>query len=181
MPLVPHQILENRYQVLSLLAEGGYGAVYMGIDLFPAHRQRVAIKEYLDMPPEVQRQICQEAQILAKLGHPNLPHVTDYFSSPGTAYYYVVMDFVEGENLQAMLDRTGQALPVSKVLSWIDQVCSALEYLHAQQPPIIHRDIKPANIIITPRGRAMLVDFGIPSIYNSRLRTTLGARTVTPP
>jgi basic membrane protein A len=71
-------------------------------------------------------------------------------------------------------------LPESQVISWISQVCDALTYLHKQNPPIIHRDIKPANIKITPQGVAMLVDFGIAKIFDSNLRTTAGARAVTP-
>jgi serine/threonine protein kinase len=90
------------------------------------------------------------------------------------------MDYVEGEDLQSMLERTGGPLPTQQVLSWIGQVCDALSYLHSQNPPIIHRDIKPANIRITPGGQAMLVDFGIAKIFDPHLKTTTGARAVTP-
>jgi serine/threonine protein kinase len=66
------------------------------------------------------------------------------------------------------------------VVSWIKQVCDALEYLHSQSPPIIHRDIKPQNVIVTAAGRAMLVDFGIAKIYDPSQATTVGARGYTP-
>jgi serine/threonine protein kinase len=89
------------------------------------------------------------------------------------------MDFVEGEDLQDKLDRQGP-LPEAQVLPWISQVCQALSYLHHQTPPVVHRDLKPANIRITPDGKAMLVDFGIAKIYDPSLKTTIGARAVTP-
>jgi serine/threonine protein kinase len=89
------------------------------------------------------------------------------------------MDFVEGEDLQQMLDRRGP-LPETEVLPWIAQICDALAYLHGQPQPIIHRDIKPANIKIAPDGQPMLVDFGIAKLYDPALRTMLGARAVTP-
>jgi basic membrane protein A len=89
------------------------------------------------------------------------------------------MDYVEGEDLDHMLNRLG-ALPEPQVLSWITQICDALAYLHNQPSPIIHRDIKPANIKIRPDGRAILVDFGIAKVYDPHLVTTIGAKAVTP-
>ena len=65
------------------------------------------------------------------------------------------------------------------MLTWVEQICDALIYLHLQNPPVIHRDIKPANIRITPDGKAMLVDFGIAKVYDPHLRTIVGARTRT--
>ena len=90
------------------------------------------------------------------------------------------MDFVEGQDLQEKLDQLNGPLPESQVLTWIDQILEALDYLHHQNPPVIHRDIKPGNIRITPQGIAMLVDFGIAKVYDPAYRTTLGARAVTP-
>jgi serine/threonine protein kinase len=90
------------------------------------------------------------------------------------------MDYVEGQDLQEILDRQGSPLSEPQALAWIEQVCDALEYLHSQNPPIIHRDIKPANIKITPEGRAMLVDFGIAKTFDPVLKTKKGAQAVTP-
>ena len=178
MTLTAGQVLQSRYRVISLLAQGGFGAVYQGWD--DNLGKLIAIKENLDTSPEAQRQFQHEASILSNLSHPNLPRVTDHFFIGGWGQY-LMMDFVEGEDLQTMLDRMQRPLPEVQVLAWIDQVCDALEYLHAQHPPVIHRDIKPANIRITPQGRAVLVDFGISKIYDPTLKTTLGARAVTPP
>jgi len=176
MPLIPGQILHNRYRIEKLLGQGGMGAVYCAKDVnldIP-----VAIKENLDASMEAQKQFEREARILARLSHPHLPRVTDHFFIADQGQY-LVMDFVEGEDLGAMLQRLG-ALPEPQVLTWIMQICDALAYLHSQPAPIIHRDIKPNNIKIRTDGRAMLVDFGIAKVYDPQLATTIGAKAVTP-
>ncbi len=175
MPLTPGQILNNRYRIVKLLGQGGFGAVYRAWDLNLDSPR--AIKENLDTSLQAQRQFKREAQILDKLVHPNLPRVIDHFIIPNQGQY-LVMDFVEGQDLGEML-RNGP-LPEARVLPWIIQVCDALSYLHDQNPPVIHRDVKPGNIKITPQGKAMLVDFGISKVYDPNLSTTVGARAVTP-
>jgi serine/threonine protein kinase len=177
MPLIPGQIINSRYRIVKQLAQGGFGAVYRAWDTALNHA--CALKENLAKDVNAQKQFEREATILAPLRHPNLPAVTDYFDVPGQGQY-LVMDFVEGEDLQDKLDRAGQSLPEAQVVGWIAQVCDALTYLHSQNPPIIHRDIKPANIKITPQGQAVLVDFGIAKLYVPSQKTTLGARAVTP-
>lgn len=177
MSLQSGQILNNRYRIVSLLGQGGFGAVYRAWDL---NLQRpCAFKENLDTSPESQRQFFREATLLSNLTHPNLPRVTDHFSLPGQGQY-LVMDYVEGEDLETKLAQAGGKLPESVVLPWIEQVGDALRYLHSQSPPVIHRDIKPANIRITKEGRAMLVDFGIAKTNDPSVKTTMGARAVTP-
>ncbi len=170
--------LNNRYRIVSLLGQGGFGAVYYAIDQNMS--KPVAIKENLDTSPDAQRQFWQEAQILSNLRHSNLPIVTDHFVIPSMGQY-LVMDYIEGEDLQEKLDKAGHALPESQVLPWINQVCEALIYLHTQLPPVIHRDIKPANIRITPTGKAVLVDFGISKQFDPTMKTTIGARAYSPP
>lgn len=116
--------------------------------------------------------------MLAGLRHPSLPRVIDYFILPAQGQY-LVMDFVDGRDLQEIVDRTGKPLFQRQALDWIDQISDALAYLHGRTPPIIHRDIKPANIRVTPGGRAMLVDFGVAKRYDPDSRTSVGARAVT--
>ena len=177
MPLEIGQIIHNRrYRVDSLLGKGGMGAVYKAWDT--SLGMAVAIKENMDASPQAQKQFSREAGMLARLSHPNLPRVTDYFFIENQGQY-LVMDYVEGEDLASMIARLGR-LPETQVLTWISQVCEALGYLHSQPQPIIHRDIKPANIRINPQGKAMLVDFGIAKIYDPHLATTIGAKAVTP-
>jgi len=170
------RIYHDRYRIDGLLGQGGMGAVYKGWDFnleIP-----VAIKENLELSPEAQKQFNREASMLARLAHPNLPRVTDYFTLLDQGQY-LVMDYIEGEDLKSMLDRLGH-LPEDQVLTWIGQITDALEFLHNQDPPIIHRDIKPGNIRIRPNGRASLVDFGIAKFYDPKKATTMGAKAVTP-
>lgn len=176
MALAVGQVVENRYRIAKLLGQGGFGAVYRAWDI--RLNRPCALKENLDPSAEAERQFTKEATILANLKHPNLPRVIDHFVVAGEGQY-LVMDFVEGEDLQEMLDRRGPRAE-AEALPWIAQICDALAYLHSQAPPIIHRDVKPANVKITPDGQPMLVDFGIAKVYDPVLRTTTGARAVTP-
>lgn len=176
MPLQPGQMLNNRYRIVRLLGQGGFGAVYRAWDT--NLNKPCALKENLETSPEAQRQFGREATVLANLSHPNLPRVTDHFTISDQGQY-LVMDFVEGEDLASLVQRQG-AVSSEQSLRWISQVADALSYLHSRKPPVLHRDIKPANIRITPEGRAMLVDFGLVKVYDPHMRTTVGARAVTP-
>jgi basic membrane protein A len=177
MALNDGQVLNHRYQIVRLLGQGGFGAVYQAWDL--NLKVPCAVKENFETNPSAMRQFEREASMLAALRHPNLPRVTDHFIIQGQGQY-LVMDYIEGEDLQTILEHDGKALPESRVVSWLVEICDALSYLHTQPVPVIHRDIKPANIKITPGGRAMLVDFGIAKAFNPESRTTLGARAFTP-
>src|SRR5512136_242753 len=107
MPLATGQVLNNRYRIVRLLGQGGFGAVYRAWD---ANLSRpCALKENLDTSAEAQRQFAREATVLANLSHPNMPRVTDHFSLPDQGQY-LVMDFVEGEDLATQLDERG-AIP----------------------------------------------------------------------
>lgn len=144
------------------------GTVYLADDNRLDGRQ-CAIKEILlqagfsdDVTQKVRKQFHQEASTLARLDHPGLPKVSDYFSVDDRDY--LVMDYVPGRDL---LELTNEArrkvcyLQQETVLDWINQLCDTLTYLHSRQPPVLHRDIKPANIKLTPDGRLKLVDFGL--------------------
>ena len=160
------------------------GAVYRAEDLRLEGRL-CAIKEIqLGAEPvfaaQSREQFQREASVLARLDHPNLPKVSDYFLEGERDY--LVMDFVAGRNLREIMDearRQGQFLEEKQVLTWAEQLCDALEYLHVQNPPILHRDIKPANIRLTPGGTLKLVDFGLVKLLmpdDSRTITVLQGR-----
>ncbi len=164
----PGTLLGNRYKVLGLIAQGGMGAVYKCSDTRLAGRLCAVKETWIDpklSPAQVKQmheQFKREATTLATLDHPNLPKVSDYFSSG--ARHYLVMDYVAGQDLLTLLKNrpAGQpGLPVAQVLDWADQLCAALHYLHTQNPPILHRDIKPANIKLADSGIIKLVDFGL--------------------
>ncbi len=176
MSLNTGTIIHQRYRIVNLLGQGGFGAVYKVWDLNLS--RPCALKENLDTSPEAQKQFIREAVILANLIHPNLSRVTDYFTITDQGQY-LVMDYIEGEDLQQILEKQG-ALPEAQVVHWISQICDALSYLHRQNPPVIHRDIKPANIKIDHEGNAVLVDFGVAKTWDPNQRTTQGARAVTP-
>jgi len=169
-------LLQERYRIVKELGRGGFGAVYRAWDT--RLNKAVAVKENLETSPEAQRQFAREALILANLSHPNLPRVTDHFSLVDQGQY-LVMDFVEGQDLETRV-REKDIVPVEQALAWILQVAEALEYLHGQNPPVFHRDIKPANVRITPQGKAMLVDFGLVKASSPNMKTTMGARAISP-
>jgi serine/threonine protein kinase len=169
----------NSYRIQRLLGQGGFGAVYLAEDLIM--NQSCAIKESFDSSPGAQAQFEVEARILANLSHPHLPRVTDNFIEPATGLQYLVMEYVKGQDLGELLDRTGP-LPEDKVLAWMDQVLDAVAYLHSYKPrPVIHRDIKPDNIRLLPDGQTVkLVDFGIAKIGGVSDPTRKAARGVGP-
>ncbi len=114
------------------------------------------------MEEQTHDQFYREASTLARLDHPNLPKVSDYFAQDGREY--LVMDFVPGQDLRQLVEearRRDTFLDEEVVLGWAAQLCDALAYLHTQDPPVLHRDIKPSNIKLTPRGVVKLVDFGL--------------------
>jgi serine/threonine-protein kinase len=176
MSLQPGSTIEGRYRVERLLGQGGMGAVYQAWDLRLA--QWVAIKENALTAAEAQTQFEQEARVLARLRHPNLPRVIDHFIT-SAGVQYLVMDFVDGPNLAELVRAQGRQAPAD-VNAWLGQVCDALTYLHSQNPPVIHRDIKPQNIKLTADGRAILVDFGLSKVGAGRDRTATGALGITP-
>lgn len=138
----------------------------------------VAVKENLFTSEEYARQFRREAVILANLRHPNLPRVTDHFVIDGQGQY-LVMDYIEGEDLRERIDRQG-LLSDKDVVILGTAICDALAYLHSRHPQIVHRDIKPGNVKITPTGKILLVDFGLAKLTQGSQATTTGARAMTP-
>jgi serine/threonine-protein kinase len=166
--LEPGQILRDRYTVREVIGHGGMGSIYLAEDNRLPGRL-CALKQVAhdtDLPEghreQVRQQFYQEASVLARLDHPNLPKVSDYFSTPQCDY--LVMDFVPGDDLKRLMDharRQGRFLKQERVLGWASQLADALEYLHGQEKSVIHRDIKPSNLKLTPSGLLKLVDFGL--------------------
>lgn len=175
MELSPDTLLQKRYRIIRLLGKGGMGAVYLAMDISLEHE--VAVKSNHNSLPESSDQFMREARLLAKLRHPSLPRVIDYFIS--SDIQYLVMDYIIGDDLASML-KAQPIQPLERVLSWALQLGDGLVYLHSQNPPIIHRDIKPANIKVTPTNEAILVDFGISKTTDNSQATAAGAVGFTP-
>jgi serine/threonine-protein kinase len=167
-PLAPGTTLRDRYVIDHAIGRGGMGSIYQAEDGRLSGRV-CAVKEVeydSDLPArlrdESREQFYREASVLARLDHPNLPKVSDYFTEGSRDY--LVMDFVPGEDLKSLMDeaRRGQRfLELPVVVDWALQLLDALDYMHHQDPPVIHRDIKPGNIKRTPTGLVKLVDFGL--------------------
>jgi serine/threonine-protein kinase len=166
--LKPGEVLYNRYRLLERIGQGGMGNIYLADDLRLEGR-KCAVKEVehdrtvpANLLEEARQQFRQEATVLARLDHPNLPKVSDFFAVG--ARDYLVMDFIPGKDLRAMMLEAKQKnsfLGEADVLNWAYQLADALSYLHQQDPPLVHRDVKPSNLKITPSNVLKLVDFGL--------------------
>jgi serine/threonine-protein kinase len=173
-PLKSGEVLRNRYKITRIIGQGGMGSIYLADDLRLEGRL-CALKEVehdrsvpVEMLKQAREQFLREATVLARLDHPNLPKVSDFFSIGGRDY--LVMDFVPGKDLRTLMveaQQRGTFLTEREVLGWANQLADALIYLHNQNPPILHRDIKPSNLKLTPNGILKLVDFGLVKILAS--------------
>ena len=176
MTLERGALLHKRYRIVEILGQGGMGSVYRAVD--ENLGVDVAVKENLFTTDEYARQFRLEAVILANLRHPNLPRVTDHFVI-GDQGQYLVMDYIEGEDLRQRMERMGNITEDEAILLGA-AMCDALTYLHSRKPPILHRDLKPGNVKITPDGHIFLVDFGLAKVLHGSQATTTGARAMTP-
>jgi serine/threonine protein kinase len=152
-------VLHGRYRIERVLGSGGFGHVYLAIDL--ATNQQCAVKEYLVTGTSGQEQLQHEASVLSHLHHPNLPAFKDAFTERDR--YYIVLNYIEGNDLTDLIRMARQhneVVPIRQIIAWLLAVCDAVMFLHRQEPIVIHRDIKPDNIRITPLGTAILVDMG---------------------
>ena len=176
--LEPGEVLRGRYKILNTIGQGGMGSILLAEDTRLVGRL-CAVKEVQHDPglPERTRQqardqFYREASVLARLDHPNLPKVSDFFAEEGRDY--LVMDYVPGRDLKELIDearQNGRFIAEADALAWAAQVLDALRYLHEQPQPIVHRDIKPSNLKLTPSGLIKLVDFGLVKVLAPDERT----------
>jgi len=153
----------REYRIIRLLGEGGMGEVYLAEHTYTG--QKVAIKAVNPMlmrDQNVRRRFLEEGRVMAGLDHPNIVSLYAFFEEGGR--FFLVMQYVEGETLEALLEReqkAGRKLAVDKVLTLARGILEGMAYAHGHAAPVVHRDIKPANILLDKTGRPVITDFGI--------------------
>ncbi|WP_309897201.1 serine/threonine-protein kinase [Archangium sp.] len=165
-------VLQDTYEITSLLGKGGMGAVFLARHRRLPGRQ-VAVKVLQNgagLNPELFARFRREAEIASQLGHPNIVEVFDFDTLPdGTPF--LLMEYLRGESLEARLDRG--PLPLAEAFAILRQIGSALQAAH--RAGVVHRDLKPANVFLLPSDtgeRVKLLDFGISKILDSQTMQT---------
>ncbi len=179
--------LMDRYQIQEIIGSGGMGTVYRARDTHFQAIRLVAIKEMISniADPLVRKNINgiyeRESNILATLRHQSIPRIYDYHTHNDRAY--LVMEYVNGRDLDDILAETTTFFPEEQILNWAVELCDVLQYLHEHKPePIIFRDMKPSNIMINQQNHIVLVDFGIAKVFESGTKNTMvGTQGYSPP
>ncbi len=180
--------LVERYLIQETVGVGGMGAVYRARDLhFPKVVKLVAVKEMINQArdPLVRKTIVQnferEANVLATLHHSSIPRIYDYFSEDDRSY--LVLEFINGKDLETVLSETEDFLPEEQVVTWAIELCDVLQYLHTHKPePVIFRDMKPSNVMINTQNHVILVDYGIAKPFQAGQKgTMIGTEGYSPP
>jgi eukaryotic-like serine/threonine-protein kinase len=180
--------LVERYLIQEVIGVGGMGSVYRARDLhFPSVVKLVAVKEMINQAhdPIIREAIVhnfeREANILVTLSHPSIPRIFDYFTNNDRSY--LVLEFIYGKDLEAVLNDTTEFLPEDQIISWAIELCDVLSYLHTHKPePIIFRDMKPSNIMVNQYNHIILIDFGIAKLFKEGQKgTMIGTEGYSPP
>lgn len=167
--LKPGLLLKARYRITQVIGQGAMGAVYMARDeVLCGATWALKVLAVRDLKPqEVSEAVAlfrREADICARLRHPGLPEIVDFFAENG--YHVLVMELIQGQTLDFVVERRGRPLTEAELLPLLVQAASCLQYLHTQQPhPIVFRDLKPSNCMVTVDGKLKLIDFGIARYY----------------
>jgi outer membrane protein assembly factor BamB/tRNA A-37 threonylcarbamoyl transferase component Bud32 len=185
--LVVGTTLENRYLVIRVIGSGGMSWVYQARDMrFPSVTRLAAVKEMLNPSKDANvratavQSFEREANLLATLNHPAIPRIYDYFTIGERSF--LVMEFVNGKDLEAILTESSDFLPSTLIARWGADICDVIHYLHNHQPPVIFRDIKPSNIMSDEHENIRLVDFGIAKLFEpDRKGTMIGTEGYSPP
>ena len=162
------QVIDDKYEILTLIGQGGMSKVYLAMD--KRLNKQWAVKEIEKRVRDKNNDVViqsaiAEANMIKQLDHPAIVRIVDIIDNGNVIY--IIEDYIEGETLSSILDRNG-AQPQEMVIDWAIQICKALEYLHTRKPPIIYRDMKPANVMVKPDGTIKVIDFGIAREYKEQ-------------
>jgi len=176
----------DRYQIVSLLGEGGMGAVFKARDI--TLQRDVAVKimhPQFARRPDFRERFLQEARTAARLDHPGIVQVFDF--GQARSHLYIVMEFIPGDNLRQMLQglsSTNQWIVLAEAIQIVQQVSLALDYAHQQG--VLHRDIKPDNVMLKPKPtdalpyRPVITDLGLAKLHEGGVMTVEGTSMGTP-
>lgn len=162
------QIIDDKYEILTLIGQGGMSKVYLARDR--RLNKQWAVKEIQKRARDKNNEVVvqsaiAEANMIKQLDHPSIVRIVDIIENPDVIY--IIEDFIEGETLNTILENHG-AQPQELVVEWAMQICEALEYLHTRKPAIIYRDMKPSNVMLKPDGNIKIIDFGIAREYKEQ-------------
>ena len=178
------QIIDDKYEILTLIGQGGMSKVYLARDR--RLNKQWAVKEIQKKARDKNNEVVvqsaiAEANMIKQLDQPSIVRIVDIIDNPDVIY--IIEDYIEGETLNTILEENG-AQPQELVIEWAMQICEALEYLHTRKPAIIYRDMKPSNVMLKPDGNIKIIDFGIAREYKEQSladTVSLGTKGYTSP
>lgn len=182
----------GRYVIESQLAAGGQGTIYKAVRKSDesSHSgtsdEAVVLKEFvlpshagIEVSSRTLENIQREESLLKTLSHEQIVKILDFFVEDHRAY--LVLEYIEGPSLKKLVESEGR-LPEDKAINFGIQICEILNYLHAQQPPVVHRDLTPDNLIVTRDGVLKLIDFNVAQqLESTSTRTIVGKHCYIPP
>jgi serine/threonine protein kinase/ankyrin repeat protein len=164
--------IDERYEPIELLGEGGSGSTYKAIRLADGATVAIKMLSLRHLNDWKQLELFErEAKVLSQLDYPQIPQYLEYFhvDTPDNRAFYIVQQLAPGKSLTAWV-QSGWRGTEAEIRDIASQLLAILQYLHQQSPPLIHRDLKPHNIIRDEDGRVFLVDFGaVQDVYNNTL------------
>jgi tRNA A-37 threonylcarbamoyl transferase component Bud32 len=173
-------LLGERYRIVRRLGAGAFGEVYRAHDGVLGRDvavKRIKLDAFVEpaLLEDVKQRFSREAQVAARLRHPNIVITHDIVQTP--AMSFIVMELVEGRTLQSLLAERGR-LPLEETVALVAQIAAALDHAHANG--VVHRDVKPANVMIEPGGQLKVMDFGIAKLETGANLTSTGSIMGTP-
>ncbi len=169
---MPPKRIKGRYEIKSVLGEGGMGVVYRAFDPPPMNRD-VALKTLLEFPDRMSLQLFyKECEVLKAMSHPNIVEIFDMgeFEDAGQKKPFFVMPLLPGQALDALIRDSSHRLSVERVVDIMSQACRGLQAAHERG--LVHRDLKPSNLFVMEDDSVKIIDFGVAHTVDSRTRSS---------